>query len=82
MKFKEFLNQPPVVEAESNYVAMSAYKANAAKVQMEMDKLGANLLRHQDRYLKTDRTNWGFSGDLERVAQLLAEINDFLGSGR
>lgn len=82
MKFKEFLANPPVVEAESNYVAMSAYKANATRVQLELDKLEVNLLRHKERYLKTDRSNWGFSGDLEHVAKQLEEINDFLGGSR
>lgn len=82
MKFKDFLAKPPVVEAEANYVAMSAYKANAAKVQMELDKLEVNLLRHKDRYLATDRKSWGFAGDLEHVAKQLEEVNDFLGSNR
>lgn len=82
MKFKEFLAQPPVVEAESNYVAMSAYKANATKIQMELDKLEVNLMRHKERYLGTNRSSWGFSGDLEHVVKQLEEINDFLGSGR
>lgn len=82
MKFKEFLVQSPVVEAESNYVAMSAYKANDAKIRSELEKLDLNLMRHRDRYLNTDRKNWGFSGDLEQVATQLKEINDFLGGSQ
>lgn len=71
-----------VKEAESNYVAMSAYKANAMKVQTEIDKLEVNLMRHKERYLGTNRSSWGFSGDLEHVVKQLEEINDFLGSSR
>ena len=82
MKFKDFLAQPPIEEAESNYIAMSAYKANDAKIRMELEKLDLNLMRHRERYLKTDRKNWGFSGDLERVATQLKELNDFLGGSQ
>lgn len=83
MKLSEFLIEDEVVvEGDERYIAMSAYKANAAKVQEELDKLELNMMRHRDKYLKTDRTNWGYSGDLEHVVKQLEEINDFLSSGR
>lgn len=80
MKLLECLDeQEAVVEGDERYVAMAAYKANASKVRDELDKLELNLQRHRARYLKTDRTDWGHAGDLERVATAIADINDWLG---
>ena len=67
-----------VTEGESNYVAMSAYKANTAKVQQQMDMLALNIQKHRERYMATDRQDWGYAGDLEKLNQQLTEINDWL----
>lgn len=81
MKLLECLDEQDVVaEGDERYVAMAAYKANALKVRDELDKLELNLQHHRARYLKTDRTNWGHAGDLERVTSALADINDWLGN--
>lgn len=65
-------------ESEANYVAMSAYRANLNKVLDQVEALKLNIAKHRDRYMATDRTDWGYSGDLERVKQHLSEINDSL----
>lgn len=66
-------------ENESNYVAMSSYQANRAKAAMELDKLKANMMKHHAAYMNTDRTNWGYAGDMERLTESLRDINSWMG---
>lgn len=66
-------------ESESNYIAMSSYQAKAAQVDDEIEKLKLNMMKHRKEYLATDRTNWGYAGDMERLLKQLTEINDWLG---
>lgn len=65
-------------ESEANYVAMSAYRANMSKVLDQIEDLKLNIAKHRDRYFGTDRTDWSYSGDMERLNQQLSEINDWL----
>lgn len=66
-------------ESESNYIAMSSYQAKAAQVDDEIEKLKLNMMKHRKEYLATDRTNWGYAGDMERLLKQMTEINDWLG---
>lgn len=71
---KQFL----INEGEETYVAMAAYKAAELKVADEIEKLKLNLMKHHDAYMQTDRTSWGFAGDLNNVVSQLRDINDFI----
>lgn len=71
---KQFL----VKEGKETYDAMAAYKVAEMKVAEELRKLRHNLMQHHDTYMKTDRTNWGFAGDLNHVVSQLQDINDFI----
>jgi len=57
--------------------AQEAYTRSVKMVANRLEHLKITLKRHAAKYQK-DQHNWGYAGDLERAAELLDDIDDFL----
>ena len=57
--------------------AESTYFARLKEVRGFMKELDDKIKDHYEQF-KKDRTNWGFAGDMENVAEGLKDIVDFL----
>jgi hypothetical protein len=72
MNYTQYLNEAN----ESD--AWTQYQARAAKVNKQMNDISKLLKKHYARAKSQKETDWGLSGDLVHVYDLLSEIIDFI----
>ena len=67
--------------AKKNETAVEAYTRLAVEVNGQLKRLTDALEAHRARH-QNNPTDWGYTGDLGHVKELLGEVLAFLGSGR
>lgn len=65
-------------EKQGKTTAAQACKARTATIKAQLGRIDEQLGKHAKRAAARP-TDWGFAGDLEHVAQLLRQVEDFFG---
>jgi hypothetical protein len=73
MKYSQYLNEAQNDDTQ----AWLQYQSKAKDINNKLKDIEGKLKKHYAR-AKSQKTNWGFAGDLTHVYDLLFEISDFL----